>query len=77
MSATIPDLYALFRLSQTERRSAEFDSLLKSRYIKLAGQCHPDKYPDDPQRTAAFQALSDAYDILSNPSLRAEYDSCF
>ena len=46
---------------------------IKRAYRKQALQQHPDKGGD----AELFQKLSTAYDILSNPSLRAEYDSCF
>jgi len=35
---------------------------------------HPDKLPVHPDSTSAFQRLSQAYEILRKPSLRAHYD---
>ena len=76
MSQALPDLYGLLRLSPSDRASPRFSEILRDHYLKLAGQCHPERHPGDPRRAEAFQALSYAYDILSDPGLRTEYDSC-
>jgi len=44
---------------------------IKKAYRKLASQHHPDKGGD----TATFQKIQTAYDILSNPQKRQEYDN--
>lgn len=44
---------------------------IKRAYRKLASQHHPDKGGD----TAKFQSIQTAYDTLSNPQKRAEYDN--
>jgi curved DNA-binding protein len=44
---------------------------IKKAYRKLASQHHPDKGGD----TATFQEIQTAYDILSNPDKRAQYDN--
>jgi len=47
---------------------------IKKAYYKKAVQCHPDKNPDDPTANERFQALSNAFQVLSDPELRAKYD---
>jgi curved DNA-binding protein CbpA len=43
-------------------------------YRRAAQRVHPDTRPTDPQAAARFQALADAYDLLSDPRRRADYD---
>jgi hypothetical protein len=47
---------------------------IKKAYYKQARVCHPDRNPDDAEAHAKFQALSQAYQVLSNDQLRAAYD---
>lgn len=47
---------------------------IKKAYRKKSIQEHPDKNPDDPTATERFQAISEAYQVLGNPELRAKYD---
>ncbi len=43
-------------------------------YRRLARAVHPDSRPGDPAAAAEFQAVSDAYGLLSDPARRAAYD---
>jgi DnaJ-class molecular chaperone len=47
---------------------------IQDKYRKLAVQYHPDKNPDDKQAEERFKELGQAYDVLSDPGKRAQYD---
>lgn len=47
---------------------------IKKAYRKKSVQEHPDKNPNDPTATERFQAISQAYQVLSKDDLRAKYD---
>ncbi|KAL6407957.1 hypothetical protein AUP68_08999 [Ilyonectria robusta] len=63
------DLYAVLELPRT----AEPDAV-KAAYRRLAKLRHPDKNPSDPNATANFQKLHDAYSTLSDPLKRRQHD---
>ncbi|KAF5382108.1 hypothetical protein D9615_004236 [Tricholomella constricta] len=48
---------------------------LRRAYLSRSRACHPDKFPDNPDATYAFQKVAVAYDVLSKPSSRRLYDS--
>ncbi|MBP7669064.1 MAG: molecular chaperone DnaJ [Candidatus Eisenbacteria bacterium] len=47
---------------------------IKKAYRQLAVQYHPDKNPGDHAAEERFKAISEAYQVLSQPEKRAQYD---
>ena len=47
---------------------------IKKAYRKLAHLYHPDKNPGDSEAEARFKEAAEAYEVLSNPEKRANYD---
>lgn len=47
---------------------------IKAHFFKLSKQYHPDKNPDDAAAASYFKQISEAYDVLSNPESKDDYD---
>ncbi len=54
-------------------KGASADEIKKS-YRKIALQYHPDRNPGDKASEEKFKEAAEAYDTLSNPDKRAQYD---
>lgn len=63
------DYYEVLGVSKT----ASADEIKKS-YRKIALQYHPDRNPGDKDAEEKFKEAAEAYDVLSNPDKRAQYD---
>ncbi len=48
---------------------------IKKAYRKLARQHHPDRNPDDKAAESKFKEVQTAYDVLSDPAKRKQYDA--
>src|SRR6476619_1386621 len=48
---------------------------IKKAYRKLAAQHHPDKNPGDASAEEKFKEVQNAYDTLSDPEKRKQYDT--
>ena len=72
MQKTTQDLYKLLGLP----RGASQEDIRKA-HRKLVRQYHPDANPEDPQAEKRFKEVQRAYEVLSNPEKRREYDKRF
>lgn len=64
------DYYAILGVSRTADEKE-----IKAAYRKLARKYHPDVNPGDSTAEEKFKQISEAYDVLSDPHKRAQYDS--
>lgn len=63
------DYYEILQVA----RDADAETI-KKQYRKLAMQFHPDRNPGNKEAEDKFKEAAEAYDILSNPEKRAQYD---
>lgn len=50
------------------------DDDIKKAFRKLAKKHHPDANPNDPSAEGRFKEINEAYEVLSDPQKRAQYD---
>src|SRR5688500_5549656 len=63
------DYYEVLNVS----KGASADEIKKS-YRKIALQYHPDRNPGDKEAEEKSKEAAEAYDVLSNPDKKAQYD---
>jgi len=66
----MPDYYAILGVP----REASTEDI-KRAYRKLARESHPDANPHDQHAEERFKAVSEAYEVLSDPDKRQRYDT--
>ncbi len=64
-----PDYYGVLGV----RRDAPLGAV-KQAYRELVRRCHPDAAGDSPAARKQFDLLQEAYEVLSDPARRAQYD---
>jgi molecular chaperone DnaJ len=70
VAATAKSLYEVLGVA----KNASQDEIRKA-YRKLARQYHPDKNPGDKEAEERFKEVQAAYDVLSEPEKRQQYDA--
>src|SRR5712691_4680807 len=69
MATRAKNLYDVLGVAKT----ASADEIKKA-YRKLARQYHPDRNPGDKSAEDRFKEVQTAYDVLSDPEKRKQYD---
>ena len=69
MAGTKEDYYQLLGVE----RGASSDELKKA-YRRMAIKYHPDKNPGNKEAEEKFKEISEAYEVLSDPNKKAQYD---
>ena len=66
----LPDYYAILGVPPDATVT-----VIKKAYRKLARQHHPDTNPGDQEAVERFKAITEAYEVLTDPARRKAYDA--
>lgn len=61
-----------YEVLEVEKNASEAE--LKKAFRRLARQYHPDVNPGDKEAEAKFKEINEAYEVLSDPQKKAQYD---
>ncbi len=68
-----PRRYKYYEILEVSKNATQEE--IKKAFRRLALKCHPDRNPGDSEAEVKFKKINEAYQVLSNPSERAAYDS--
>ena len=63
------DYYAIL-----ERSHGASDEVIRGAYRALAKKYHPDRNRNDPSAASRMSEINEAYEVLTSPSLKRQYD---
>lgn len=72
---TVLSTNCLYEILGVPKYSSLDKITLRRAYLARSRACHPDKFPDNPDATHAFQKVAVAYEVLSKPSHKRVYDT--
>jgi len=68
-----PRRYKYYEILEISKNATQEE--IKKAFRRLAQKYHPDRNLGDREAEAKFKRINEAYQVLSNPTERADYDS--